>query len=169
MDWFDLAQERLEAWNAREKKALDYRKSFTPVAQKTLDTAFVEARRDSLMAIGAEHLLLGLLQVREGPVSRVLAGLNLSAVTLRSEIEEAYGPSLKKWLPERLPFTLRMKNILRKARLLAKAQGRDLTDAEHLLTALVGEKEGLPAKLFTKHGIDAKALENRLAAESARI
>jgi ATP-dependent Clp protease ATP-binding subunit ClpC len=169
MDWFDLAEDQLTRWKAREGAARDYRKSFTPVAQKALDVALAEARKHNFSAIGAEHLLLGLIQVPGGPVSKVFAGLGLSAEIIRSEAEKTRGGGPETWLPERSPFTPRMKSVLRTARLEAKAQGRNLIDAEHLLIGLVREKEGLPANLFRRLGIDAEVLGKRLLKESARI
>lgn len=37
MDWFDSAQDQLTSWKLREKAAVNYRKSFAPLAQKELD------------------------------------------------------------------------------------------------------------------------------------
>jgi ATP-dependent Clp protease ATP-binding subunit ClpA len=47
-----------------------------------------------------------------------------------------------------------MKRILRSARREAEAQGGSHVDIEHLLLGLLEEKEGLPAELFTKLGIN---------------
>jgi ATP-dependent Clp protease ATP-binding subunit ClpC len=169
MDWFDFAEERLAMWKARDRAARNYRKTFTPAALKALDMALAEARNRRLSAIGAEHLLLGLAQLREGRVPKILADLGLNAELLRSEPEKTQGHGPEKLVPERLFFTPRMKSILKAASHEAKVQGRDLIDAENLLIGLVREKEGVPAILFRRLGIDAEDFETRLLAESARI
>src|SRR2546430_100668 len=102
MDWFSEAEERLTQWKSREKGARDFRNRFTPLARKTLDAALREARKINFAAIGAEHLLLGLLQPGEGPISRVFADLGLSPEALRTEVQRMQGHLPEKWIPERL-------------------------------------------------------------------
>jgi hypothetical protein len=167
MDWFSEADEPLAQWKTRERATRTFRSTFTAQAWRALDAALSEARKLSFNAIGAEHLLLGLLQQSEGIAPRVLAASGLSTKLVRTEVERAQGQLSAKWVPERLPFTPRMKCVLRTARREAEAQGRSLVGDEQLLLGLLGEEEGLPAALFRKLGINTCVLRNRLLEESA--
>jgi len=166
MDWFGEAEDRLTQWKTREKRTRDFRDAFTPLARKTLDAALREAQDLNFFAIGAEHLLIALLQLGERPVSRVFAGLGLSPETLRTEVKRMQGHLPEKWTPDRLPFTPRLKRILRTARREAEAQGRSFVDIEHLLLGLLEEKEGVPAELFRNLGINVNVLRDRVLTDS---
>ena len=167
MDWFDAAEDRLTRWKAREKAMRDFRNRFSPLAQKALDAAFDEARKLNFGAIGAEHLLLGLLEMGEGPVLRQAGRLGLSPEFVRSECGKMRVAGEQNRIPERLPFTPRMKRIVQAARREAQKQHRKTIDRAHLLAALVAEKEGWPAQLLRKVGIDREALRNGIFEESA--
>jgi ATP-dependent Clp protease ATP-binding subunit ClpC len=167
MDWFDFAEDHVARWKARDAAARSYRKKFTPAALAALDTALAEARSQGFDAIGAEHLLLGLAQVREGNVPKVFADSRLSVEFLRWELKITKKDDPGKSLAKGLNFTPRMKAILRTAGL--EAQGRGVIDAENLLMALVRQNEGMAATLLRKLGIVVEVLEKRFFGESASI
>jgi ATP-dependent Clp protease ATP-binding subunit ClpC len=161
MDWFEEAKEGL----AREKSADKARRdSFTASALRALDGAFDEARRLNHDFIGAEHVLLGLVRLRNGLVPKVIGSSGLHIESLRSEIEKYRGACAKELLPDRLPFTPRVKRIIRNARSDAKERGLSRVGAEQLLGGLLREPDGVPAKLFKKLGVDVQAIQNQLLA-----
>lgn len=60
----------------------------TPRARKVIEYSILEARQFKHNYVGTEHLLLGLLQVREGVASRVLTNLGLQLDGVRNAVIE---------------------------------------------------------------------------------
>jgi len=67
---------------------------FTPRAKLSLQAAVGEARRMRDDYVGSEHLLLGLLQDRNGVTCQVMSALGIDAETTRSEINRLLGRAL---------------------------------------------------------------------------
>ncbi|MEV4759961.1 Clp protease N-terminal domain-containing protein [Micromonospora sp. NPDC049559] len=66
---------------------------FTPQARQALETARAERRRFRHDHIGTEHLLLGLLDERTGPVAGLLRAAGVDADQVRAEIEREVEPA----------------------------------------------------------------------------
>lgn len=137
MDWFDWAKEHLASWKAGENAV---RKPFSPLAQKVLDTAFHEARVLHHDYIGAEHLLLGLMQLREGLVPKVFSDIALDEASLRVEIGKYARGCRDKDRWTGLPFTPRMKGIVRNAKLESEARKQNRVEPEDLLLGLCAKR-----------------------------
>ena len=65
--------------------------SYTPRVKKSLYLAAREARASQNVPVGAEHILLGLLQESEGLAGRVLRNFGLTPETTRAEIIRELG------------------------------------------------------------------------------
>jgi ATP-dependent Clp protease ATP-binding subunit ClpC len=167
MDWFDFARDQLVKWKLRAKAARGFRKSFTTLAQKVLDTAFGEARSHGDRFIGCEHLLLGLLQADDPLVTKVFRDSGLTLDVLRFEMGTPPARDPGSLAPSRLPFTPRMKHVLQNARLEAEARGQSPVDEKSLLLALLREKDGLPARLLRRLHFDVEALRSAVLTEGA--
>jgi ATP-dependent Clp protease ATP-binding subunit ClpC len=167
MDWFDVAKDQLREWRLHEKSARGFRKSFITVAQKALDAAFDEARSRDDRFIGCEHLLLGLLQTDDALLTKMFGDSGLTLHLLRSEMGTPPKGAPGILALSRLPFTPRMKHVLRNARLETEARGQSLVDERSLLLALLREKDGLPARLLRRLHIDAEALQTMVLSEGA--
>jgi ATP-dependent Clp protease ATP-binding subunit ClpC len=167
MHWFDLARDQLVQWKLREKAARGFRKSFTTLAQKALDTAFDEARSRDDRFIGCEHVLLGLLQADDALVTKVFSDLGLTLDVLRSEMGTPPARDPGSLELSRLPFTPRMKHVLQNARLEAEGRGQSPVDEKSLLLALLREKGGLPGRVLGKLHIDVEALRSTVLSEGA--
>ncbi len=66
---------------------------FTPRVKKVLQLASIEARSLNYNYIGTEHILLGLLKEGEGVAAQILAGLDIDAETVRTEVLKALDPN----------------------------------------------------------------------------
>src|SRR6266700_3120106 len=65
--------------------------NFTPRAQQVLALARKEADRFNHNFVGTEHLLLGLIRLRQGVAVNVLQKLGLDLETVRMEVEKQVG------------------------------------------------------------------------------
>jgi ATP-dependent Clp protease ATP-binding subunit ClpA len=65
---------------------------FTPRSKKALELATKEARRLGHGYVGAEHLLLGVLALREGLAVKLLENLGASPDRIREAVLERLGP-----------------------------------------------------------------------------
>ena len=159
MDWFDWAREHLARLKAGDS---GIRRQFSPLAKKALDTAYREARVLHHDYIGAEHLLLGLMQLREGLVPKAFADMGLDEASVRAEIGKCGEGCTDDVRWAGLPFTPRMKSIVRNAKLESETREQNRVEPEDLLLGLLLETGGLPSKLFKQFDVDVERLRSHL-------
>ncbi|HXT38697.1 MAG TPA: Clp protease N-terminal domain-containing protein [Candidatus Angelobacter sp.] len=172
MDWFDSAQEILTKWKtrdaARKAAAEEFAKKFTPRARRALNLAFKEAERLNHNFIGTEHVLVGLVGLKdEGVAVKVLKDLGLNLEAARREVEKRFGIGPEQLKLGFLPFTPRMKKVLQEARKQAKALDHTYVGTEHLLLGLLSESEGVAAQIFKHFNIDSEQMGKELLKEIA--
>ena len=173
MDWFDSAHALLSEWKsrdaARKTAAEGFAKRFTPRARRALDLAFKEAERLNHNFIGTEHVLVGLVGLRdEGVAVKVLKDLGLDLEAARREVEKRVGIGPEQIKVGFLPFTPRMKKVLQEAKKQAKALNHTYVGTEHLLLGLLSESEGVAAQVFKHFNIAAEQMGKELLKEIAQ-
>ena len=165
MNWFDSAQELLSKWKSKDAATKEFAKTFTPCARRVLDLAFKEAERLNHNFIGTEHVLVGLVGLGQGASVNGLKNLGLNLETVNREVANRVGvgpPQIKLGF---LPFTPRMKKVLKAAKLDAKALNHPLVGTEHLLLGLLSESEGVAAKVFKHFSVDAVLMRKKILKE----
>jgi RNA polymerase sigma factor (sigma-70 family) len=132
---------------------------YTEQGQRVLDLAKEEALSFHHHYIGTEHLLLGIL--REGSVAAPLTSQGVTLARTQAELLQVVG---KNEPDSRIdtPFTPRSQNILEMASRIAGKQGEPAISSEHILQAVVHEKQGLAVQMLLSMGIN---LDFWLAAE----
>lgn len=112
--------------------------------------------------IGTEHILLGILDIKEGYAIATLQQMNIDLKQLREEIINTIGKNNP--LPENynLPFTARSKKVLSLAAHQAKNLSSDFIGTEHLLLGILKEGEGEGATALKKAGITYSAFLSSL-------
>lgn len=109
-----------------------------PTVQAALHRARQEAELWNHLAIGAGHLLFGLL--REAPeVLPVLRGRGIVPRVLQAEVERDLAPGPAVVTEERLPFDGAARRALERAWSLAQERGQAQVGAIGLLEALLAE------------------------------
>ncbi len=121
--------------------------TLSPSAQRVLDSARREAARLGHEAIGAEHIVLSLLQEGE-PVVAAFAARGLTLAAVRERLEAAGRRAKGKGTPEQLPYTSHAKRLIELATREARSQSGPLA-AEHLLTAAFKEPRGSLARMLS--------------------
>jgi hypothetical protein len=122
--------------------------NFTPRAQLVLALARKEADHFNHNFVGTEHLLLGLIRLGQGTGFTVLLRMGLQLETIRAEIEKQIGIGSDQKMIGNIPYTPRVKKVLAIAAREAIALGHTYVGSEHILLGLIGEGEGVAARVL---------------------
>jgi hypothetical protein len=127
--------------------------NFTPRAQQTLALARREAEKLHHRFVGTEHVLLGLIALRQGIAVNVLLKLHIDMEMLRREIEKQVGtgPDAPGGI---IPYTPRVKKVLALAARESESLNHTYVGTEHLFLGLLREGEGVAACVLTELGVD---------------
>jgi ATP-dependent Clp protease ATP-binding subunit ClpB len=136
---------------------------FTVKAQEALQAAQSLADQRGHQTLEPEHLLLALLQQREGVVSPVLGKLGVRADTLQQQLEaevakipRVSGGGTGQYVGERLRQTLE------RAQREAERLKDEYVSTEHLLVAIAQERDGGAARVLAAAGVTPDALYRAL-------
>jgi ATP-dependent Clp protease ATP-binding subunit ClpA len=130
-------------------------------------TAAIEyARRSSAAArlghIGTEHLLLGLLEVRDSAAAQALGRLGATLPRVEDELVEQSMTTQRIILSDSMASAL-AENVFKNARQRADAAGRENVGTSDLLVALLQEHEGVAAKVLAELGVRFEQVAGALA------
>jgi len=130
---------------------------FTEGVRRVMQLAREESARLGHNYIGTEHLLLGIIKDGKGKAVTILTNLGLSLETVKQSIEDYVATTGGTMTIGEVPFTPRAKQILEVAANEAKEMKTDVVDVEHVLLALLKEKESVAAQILSAFGVDYKA------------
>ena len=138
---------------------MDFFAKFTEGAKNALKHAEKKARELGHNYVGTEHLLLGLICEKEGAAANLL---NLTGVTEESVMQNVLaligqGDFV---FTQGFGYTPRSKKILELSVTLSRQLGQSYVGTEHILMALIREKEGVAFKILSDLGADFGELEN---------
>ena len=139
---------------------MPYFAKFTERGQRALQAAQREAAQLGRAYVGTEHLLLGVL-TDPGAARDVLGGITLEAA--RNEIIQILGRGEDDAPVKVMVYTPRTKKVLEQSVREAQELKQKYEGLEHLLLALMREREGVAAHVLIKLGLDLnKARESLL-------
>ena len=139
---------------------MPYFAKFTERGQRALQAAQREAAQLGRAYVGTEHLLLGVL-TDPGAARDVLGGITLEAA--RNEIIQILGRGEDDAPVKGMVYTPRTKKVLEQSVREAQELKQKYVGVEHLLLALMREREGVAAHVLIKMGLDLnKARESLL-------
>ena len=121
---------------------------FSPKVSEILAFSREEAARLASSSVGPEHLLLGMLRSKEGPVIDVFRRLRLNMQTVKNELEDKVRQD-ELGMPintHELVLNERASNILKLAVLEARTQHTTRVDEQHLLLAILHDQTSNGAK-----------------------
>lgn len=133
---------------------------FTERAKKAIDLAFNAAKELGHEVVGSEHILLGLLQEKEGIAAKVLNSLGISEDYIKNKIIEIEGQGSSS-LGE-ISLSPRSKRILELAGMFANTLKTSYIGTEHILLGLIQEGEGIGPKILLHAGLDTKAVAQQV-------
>jgi ATP-dependent Clp protease ATP-binding subunit ClpC len=129
---------------------------------EALNLAEEEARAMGHAYLGTEHLLLGLLGLRDTSAAAALRRLGVQPAEVRSETERILGPGEGSG-PEPLPLTPLASRALEQTETEADAMGRVLATGEDLLLGLAEVRAGLAARILGRMDVSADHIRTELA------
>jgi ATP-dependent Clp protease ATP-binding subunit ClpA len=124
---------------------------FTDPAKQAIALAQVEARAMGHPYVGTEHLLLGLVADDAGPAGRAFATLGVTLENARAQVTAEVPPNVNE-PPVEIPFSPRAMGTLDGAPRQAMGLKDDLVGTEHLLLALLIERDSRTANVLSSLG-----------------
>ncbi len=112
--------------------------------------------------IGTEHLLLGLIREGEGIAVEILRNLGCDLDEIKRSIEDSVKSSGETMTIGNIPFTKRAEKILKMAYVEAEKYKSDIIGTEHLLLALVKEKDGVAAQVLMSYDVTYDTVREEL-------
>jgi ATP-dependent Clp protease ATP-binding subunit ClpA len=135
---------------------------FTDEARRVLDLALDEARTLNSNRVGTEHILLGLVQERDGTAAEALDLMGISLDAVRQQIEQITGQGHEVPAPSHQQYTLRAKRALDMSLREALQLGHHHIGTEHILLGLLREGEGPAAQVLIELGADLKLVRQQV-------
>ena len=136
-----------------------YYAKFTERGQRALLAAQREAAELGRTYVGTEHLLLGVL-TEPGGATPVLKGITLDAV--RNEVLQILGRGEESVDGKQMVYTPRTKKVLEQSVREARELKQNYVSTEHILLALMREREGVAAHVLIKLGLDLSKARDEL-------
>ena len=143
---------------------------FTDKARKVLVLAQDEARALHQPYVGTEHILLGLIQEKDGMAAQALARLNVTYEGTVQMIRQVVTIDADADVSGHLSFTPRVKRVLENSLREAMQMGQSYISTEHLLLGMVREGEGTGLEVLSRMGVsgdDVRSALNDLVGQSA--
>lgn len=137
--------------------------AFTPLAQQVVGAARKEADRLNHHLVTPEHLLLGLITLRQGVAVELLQEMGLNLEKLRLQVEKRFCAPPDENLLGTFPWTRRLKHVLALAAKQAKFLNHPSVDTEHILLALLSEPDGDAAKVLHNYDMDVEQIRQMVA------
>jgi ATP-dependent Clp protease ATP-binding subunit ClpC len=136
--------------------------NFSSRVQMVIQFSREEALRLGHDYIGTEHLLLGLIREGEGIAVEILRNLGTDLEEIKHSVEDAVKSTGETMTIGNIPFTKRAEKILKMAYVEAEKYKSDIIGTEHLLLALVKEKDGVAAQVLLNFDITYEAVREEL-------
>ncbi|MFQ5707491.1 MAG: ATP-dependent Clp protease ATP-binding subunit [bacterium] len=136
--------------------------NFSSRVQMVIQFSREEALRLGHDYIGTEHLLLGLVREGEGIAVEILRNLGCDLDELKRSVEDSVKSSGETMTIGNIPFTKRAEKILKMAYVEAEKYKSDIIGTEHLLLALVKEKDGVAAQVLLSFDVTYDTVREEL-------
>lgn len=139
---------------------------FTERAQDAAARAYEILQRYSHNQVDTEHILLALLEQPDGAVPQLLEKLSVDVALMRSRLDEVLRASPKVAIygqgTGNIFMTPRVKNIIDQASDEAKRRRDEYISTEHILLAILNERNTPASNIITEHGITRDRLSDAI-------
>src|SRR4051794_18314252 len=141
---------------------------FTDAARRVLALGAEEARNLGHDHLGTEHLLLGLIAEGDGAAARSFGRLGVTLEAAREQVQAELGGSAGTLREGQLPVTPRARATLDAAPRQAMGLKDEGVDTEHILLALLIERDARTASILSALGCPPDHLRTIVLTERAR-
>ena len=138
---------------------MEFISRFSERAQRALLAAQKEAAAMHRSAVGTEHLLLGILR-DPGTAGTVLKDLSIDEV--RKTVLQMVGEGEEAASVRSMSYLPRTKKVLEQSAREARDLGQGFVGTEHLLLALMREREGVAAQALLRMGVNLNQAREEL-------
>lgn len=133
----------------------------TEGSQRALALAQEAAKEMGHNYVGSEHLLLGLIREDEGAAAKALAALGITAAAAEERADELVGRG-DYHFTDAFGYTPRTKKILELSLYEAKSLKTSYIGTEHILLAILREKDSVAVRILDDLGCDSQMLRSML-------
>ena len=130
------------------------KKNFSKKLQTILKHAKEDAIRLGHCYVGSEHLLIGLLKIKSGISSKIFELYDFDIKSVVKIIEDLISTAESTMALGHLPLSMRAERVLKNAYLEASSRNQNIADDEHLLLAMLREKEGVVYEVLSSFNLD---------------
>ena len=130
------------------------KKNFSKRLQTILKHAKEDAIRLGHSYVGSEHLLIGLFKVQSGISSKIFELYDIDIESVIKMIEDITNSAESTMTLGHLPLTIRAERVLKNAYLEASSRNQSVADNEHLLLAMLREKDGVVFEVLSSLNFD---------------
>lgn len=141
---------------------------YTEKARRVIFFARYEVGEHGASAIGAEHLLLGLLREDKTLLSRFLPA-DVSVEALREQVSARLKRGEKISTSVEIPLSKESKHVLASAAEQSQGLSHRHIGTEHLLLGLLSAQESLAAMVLQEHGLRYSEVRKIMEDESWRL
>ena len=138
--------------------------NYTKNALAALRAAKNASKKTNQNYVGTEHLILGLAQEPDGVASRILAGNGVTRQRLEEMITQLNIHPGSLALLDHEGYSPRCQKVLHMARSQADKYRSDQTGTEHILLAIILERENVALKILEAMGINISKVYYELLA-----
>ena len=139
---------------------MDYFARFTEGAKKALSEAAEYAKSIGHNYVGTEHLLVGIFR-EQGPMAALLQAQDMQVEQAEALVDQAVGKGDFQ-ITSAFGYTPRVKKILEIAKAVARQMQLNYVGTEHMLFALIRERECLGNRILVEMGANFAALEQEI-------
>jgi len=144
---------------------MDFFARFTNGAKQALRNAAEYAKALGFNYVGTEHLLEGLAECAD-KTAEIMGKNGLTEEVIRAAVESAVGRG-DYVINRNFGYTPRMKKILEMSQAISRQLGNGYVGSEHLLYALMAERECLANRILRALGMDFGAVEQGILSMTA--
>ena len=130
------------------------KKNFSKNLQTILKYAKENALRLGHSYVGSEHLLIGLLKIKSSISSKIFELYDINIKSVIKMIEDLISTTDSTIALGHLPLSMRAERVLKNAYLEASSRNHHVADDEHLLLAMLREKEGAIYEVLSSFNLD---------------
>ena len=141
---------------------------FTDKALQVIMLAQEESRRLGHNFVGTEQILLGLIGEGSGIAFKVLKSFKVNIKDARLEVERLIGRGTG-FVAVEIPFTPRAKKILELAMQQSKELQHSYINTEHLLLAIIEDKNGVGNRVLLNLGVNLIKLKTDILGHIGEI
>ena len=136
---------------------------FSPRVRAILSLSHQEAQRLGNAYVGLEHLFLGMLQEGGSNAIKILENLNLNIEVFTKKLEASVRTVNNKQNPVlALPLTKQAERVLKFTYIIAKEFHSETVHSEHLMLAILHEKNNIISQNLEFEGIDYDNFKHEL-------